>query len=368
MHWRAQITGVILAVSATTACAADLPLDKLTLPEGFDIEVFVDDVPNARQMALGDEGTLFIGTRDAGDVYAVLDSDSDGRPDSKRVIASDLFMPSGVAYRDGDLYVAQVDNIRRYPDIEAQLRGDEALSFTVFLEGLPDKRRHGWKYIDFGPDGHLYVPVGAPCNICDEEEPFSTLLRVAPDGAGYEVHARGIRNTVGFDWHPETGELWFTDNGRDMLGDEQPYCELNRITAPGQHFGYPYIHQGDLPDPKFGEGRNPADYTPPAANLGPHVAPLGAKFYEGEAFPKEYRHLFIAEHGSWNRSKKIGYRVKMAVIEGGEVIAYRPFIEGWLNEDESHWGRPVAFLELDDGSLLLSDDYAGVVYRISYGG
>lgn len=366
MNWREGWTGLMGLALVSGTGAADLPLETLTLPDGFAIEVYVDDVPGARQMALGDEGTLFIGTRDAGEVYAVTDTDGDGQPDTRRVIASDLFLPSGVAYRDGDLYVAEVDKIHRYPDIEGELAGGGELASSIFLEGLPDARRHGWKYIDFGPDGHLYVPVGAPCNICDEEAPYATLLRVDTGGGGYEVYARGIRNSVGFDWEPGTDVLWFTDNGRDMMGDEEPYCELNRAPEAGMHFGYPYFHEGDLPDPEFGEGKNPDDYVAPAAKLGPHVAPLGMVFYEREMFPPAYRHLFIAEHGSWNRSEKIGYRVKMAVVENGEVSAYKPFISGWLNEDESVWGRPVAFLALSDGSLLLSDDYAGVVYRISY--
>lgn len=365
--WKRSVVLPVLCAAAT-AGANDLPLEKLSLPRGFDIEVYVDDVPGARQMALGDGGTLFVGTRDAGEVYAVRDTDGDGRPDTRQVIASDLYLPSGVAWRDGDLYVAEVDKIHRYPDIEMQLAGGGELESGIFLDGLPDARRHGWKYIDFGPDGHLYVPVGAPCNVCDEPLPYTTLLKVDAGGGGYEVYARGIRNTVGFDWEPGTDVLWFTDNGRDMLGDNRPDCELNRAPEPGMHFGYPYIHAGDLPDPEFGEGRDPGDYVAPAAKLGPHVAPLGALFYEGEAFPEGYRHLFIAEHGSWNRSEKIGYRVKMAVVEEGEVTAYKPFISGWLENDESVWGRPVAFLALDDGSLLLSDDYAGVIYRISYSG
>ncbi|WP_116367321.1 PQQ-dependent sugar dehydrogenase [Parahaliea mediterranea] len=365
------MTGLVMAAGvAVGAGAAELPLQQLNLPDGFAIEVYVDDVPNARQMALGDKGTLFIGTRSAGEVYAISDSDGDGRPDTKRVMATGLTMPSGVAYRDGDLYVAQISSVRRYADIEAQLASGKELAYTQFVDGLPTAKRHGWKFIDFGPDGHLYVPVGAPCNICDEPEPYATILRYAEDGQSYEVYARGVRNTVGFDWHPGSGELWFGDNGRDMMGDEVPYCELNRVSEPGEHFGYPYFHAGDVRDPEFGEGRNPADYTAPVLKLGPHVAPLTVHFYEGASFPAAYRHLFIVEHGSWNRSEKIGYRVKMAVLQGNEVVAYRPFIDGWLNndEDDSYWGRPVDLQPLADGSLLLSDDYAGVVYRVSYVG
>ncbi|TXS89489.1 sorbosone dehydrogenase family protein [Parahaliea maris] len=371
MRWTSAFLSLNLGLSlAGGVAAADLPLEKLNLPDGFAIEVYVDDVPNARQMAQGDKGTLFIGTRAAGDVYAVQDTDGDGRPDTRRVIASELERPSGVAWHEGDLYVAEISRIRRYPGIEQQLASGEELQYSLFVDGLPSETHHGWKYIDFGPDGHLYVPVGAPCNICDEPLPFASILRVAKGGGDYEVYSRGVRNSVGFDWHPQTGELWFTDNGRDMLGDEVPYCELNRVSEAGEHFGYPYFHAGTVRDPEFGEGKDPADYTPPVLGLGPHVAPLGIYFYEGEAFPEDYRHLFIVEHGSWNRSKKIGYRVKMAVLAGNDVVDYRPFIDGWLNndEDDSYWGRPVALLPLADGSLLLSDDYAGVVYRVSYQG
>ncbi|EKE83692.1 PQQ-dependent sugar dehydrogenase [Idiomarina xiamenensis] len=363
----------LMAFTALTSATAqaqtsELPLDKLTLPDGFAIEVYVDDVENARQMALGNNGTLFIGTRDKGDVYAVLDTDGDGKPDRKRVIGSELYMPSGLTYHDGDLYVAEVNQIRRYENIEQQLQGGDELAYSIFFDQLPDDRHHGWKYIDFGPDGHLYVPVGAPCNICDEDEPYASILKVAKDGSGYEVYAKGVRNSVGFDWHPQTGVFYFTDNGRDMMGDNTPYCELNRAPEEGMHFGYPYFHEGDVADPEFGKGKQASDYEPPVAKLGPHVAPLGMHFYDGDSFPEQYRGAFIAEHGSWNRSEKIGYRVKMAQVEDGKVTAYKPFIEGWLQPGEEVWGRPVALLELADGSLLISDDYAGVVYRVSYNG
>jgi glucose/arabinose dehydrogenase len=274
-------------------------------------------------------------------------------------------MPNGVAFRDGDLYVAEVSRILRFPDIESRLENPGEPE--VVYDGYPTETHHGWKYIAFGPDGKLYVPVGAPCNICKSEKPvFASITRLNPDGTGMEVVQEGIRNTVGFTWHPKTGELWFTDNGRDWLGDDQPYCELNRAPEDGLHFGYPYCHQGDLPDPEFGDATPCSDFTPPAAKLGPHVAPLGLGFYTSKQFPESYRgQIFVAEHGSWNRSEKIGYRVMMATLDGNEVVSYKPFAEGWLNDGDV-WGRPVDIELLPDGSMLVSDDFADAIYRIYY--
>ena len=235
----------------------------------------------------------------------------------------------------------------------------------------PRDRDHGWKYFAFGPDGKLYVPIGAPCNIClsDHDERYASLCRMDPDGNNFEVYAHGIRNTVGFDWHPETSNLFFTDNGRDNLGDDQPTDELNRVTQPGQHFGYPFCHQGDLPDPEFGQQRNCNEFVPPVQKLGPHVAALGMAFYEGDQFPEQYRgDVFIAEHGSWNRTDAIGYRISRVPLNGEQAQGYEVFAEGWLTNDGDVLGRPVDVLEMPDGSLLVSDDYAGCVYRISYVG
>lgn len=341
-----------------------LPLQKIALPPGFEIEVYVDGVPDAREMAMNDKGTLFVGTRKAGRVYAVRDTDGDLRPERVEVIAEGLFMPSGVAFRDGALYVAEVDRILRYGDIEASL--PDAGEPQVVFDALPNKRHHGWKNIAFGPDGRLYIPVGVPCNVCNPPPPFGTIISVDLKSRESAVVARGVRNSVGFDWHPDTKEFWFTDNGRDLLGDDVPDDELNRVTEPGQHFGFPFFHGGDTADPVFGRHKDPDDYRRPATKLGAHVAALGMLFYRGKMFPKSYKNtIFIAEHGSWNRSKKVGYRVVAITLEGNRVVSARPFATGWL-QGEEQWGRPVALLELEDGSLLLSDDYAGVIYRISY--
>jgi glucose/arabinose dehydrogenase len=337
-------------------------LDEIQLPAGFTIEIYAD-VPKARSLAFGDDGTLFVSTRNGQSVYAVVEND-DG---STRTIelTDDMNSPNGIAFHDGDLYIAETSNVYRLHDIEQHLDDvpePERLDIT-----LPSERSHGWRYIGFGPDGKLYISIGAPCNICDEVG-FARIIRMNPDGTGRETFASGIRNSVGFTWHPETQELWFTDNGRDWLGDDLPAGELNHAPRQGLHFGYPYCHGGDLPDPEFGEGRDCANYTPPARKLGPHVAPLGVKFYTGDMFPEKYRgQVFIAEHGSWNRSKKIGYRVTLVRLEGNKAVSYEPFAYGWL-QGEQYRGRPVDLVVKEDGSLLLSDDYAGRIYRIRYVG
>ena len=357
-----------LSIGAVAASKGELFLDKLRLPEGFQIEVYARDVPNARHMALGTEGTVFVGSRRAGKVYAITDSDGDHKADQVRVIAEGLKLPTGVAFKDGDLYVSAVTSIVRLDDIETRL--DNPPAPVTITEQFPDKH-HGWKYIAFGPDGWLYVPIGAPCNVCDEPE-YSNIQRLKIDGdkvVKTETWAEGVRNTVGFTWHPVTRELWFTDNGRDMLGDDMPACELNRAPKPGMHFGFPYCHAGDILDPEFGEGKNCSNYVAPVQKLGPHVAPLGVKFYTGEQFPAAYKNqVFIAEHGSWNRSEKIGYRVtKVTLNDQGEATGYEPFIDGWLQGQEA-WGRPVDVLVMPDGAMLVSDDYAGVIYRVTYTG
>ncbi len=343
-------------------------LDKISLPPGFKIETFAVDVPNARSMCLSPNGTLFVGTRGKGDVYALKDTDGDFKADKFYILAKGLKMPNGVAFRNGSLYVAEVNRILRFDEIESKLENPPAP--VVVFDQFPTETHHGWKYIAFGPDGKLYVPVGAPCNICESEnEIFASITRINPDGTGLEVVQKGIRNTVGFTWHPSTKELWFTDNGRDWMGDDLPACELNRASKDHMHFGYPYCHQGDLPDPEFGAKRPCSDFTPPVQKLGPHTAPLGMEFYTGKQFPDAYRNqILIAEHGSWNRSKKIGYQVSLVTLdEQFKPIKYEPFASGWLDtKSDEAWGRPVDIEHLPDGSILVSDDFADAIYRISY--
>lgn len=343
---------------------ADVDLDKIKLPAGFEIAVFADDVENARQMVRGDNGTLFVGSRGAGRVYAITDVDNDQKADTVYVIDSNLQLPSGIAFKDGSLFVGAISQILRYDDIENRLSNPPEP--VVVRDDLPDEQHHGWKFLGFGPDGKLYVPVGAPCNVCDEEG-FSLIKTMNADGTGERDIAFGVRNTVGFDWDPVSGDLWFTDNGRDMLGDDVPPCELNHLSEPGQHFGFPYCHGDAVPDPEFGESKSCSDYRKPAQNLGAHVAPLGMVFYTGQQFPKAYRNqIFIPEHGSWNRSSKVGYRITLVTLDAErKAVSYEPFATGWL-QGEENWGRPSALLVEEDGSLLVADDQAGVIYRISY--
>ena len=345
--------------------AEDLPLDLIQLPPGFQIEIYASGVANARAMTLGNKGSLFVGSRSAGNVYALVDQNQDMLSDKIYVVAEGLHAPSGVAFKDDALYVSAVDRILRYDKIESQLENPPA-PVTV-TNKLPNNRHHGWKFIDFGPDEMLYVPVGAPCNVCLPSDPYGGILRIDPNRPVIEMFARGIRNSVGFAWHPETGELWFTDNGRDNLGDNLPPGELNRASKRGLHFGFPYCHGGDIPDPRFGKGVDCSNFEAPVQRLGPHVAPLGITFYDGDMFPEEYiNQVFIAEHGSWNRTKKIGYRVSLVRLDKtGQAISYEPFAEGWL-QGQRAWGRPADVLVAEDGSLLVSDDFANVIYRITY--
>ena len=342
---------------------SDPRLTRIELPEGFHIRIYAEGVTGARSMSLSPDGTLFVGTRPSGRVYALRDEDGDHKAERVIVLARGLNNPNGVAVKNGDLYVAEINRILRYRNIEAQL--DNPPQPEIVNDAFPTDRSHGWKFIRFGPDGLLYVPVGAPCNICNRGDPYASIGKLDANGT-FRIIARGIRNTVGFDWHPETGELWFTDNGRDRMGDDVPPDELNRITADGQHFGYPYCHGASIADPVFGDQRSCGEFIAPVQNLGPHVAALGMRFYTGNMFPEEYHNqIFIAEHGSWNRSSKIGYRVTLVRLNGNRAVSYEPFAEGWL-QGESNWGRPVDVLVMPDGSLLVSDDQAGLIYRISY--
>ncbi len=342
-----------------------IQLDKIALPDGFKIEIFAEKIKNARSMCLSPNGTLFVGSMRKGNVYALKDTDGDHKADQTYILDKGLHMPNGVAFKDGDLYVAEVNRILKYSDIENKL--DNPGEPTVIYDKYPTETHHGWKYIAFGPDDKLYVPVGAPCNICKSDEIYATITRLNPDGSNMEIVQKGVRNTVGFTWHPDSKELWFTDNGRDWMGDDLPACELNHAPKDGMHFGYPYCHQGDVSDPEFND-KPCSDFTPPAQKLGAHVAPLGLEFYTGNQFPEQYKkQLFIAEHGSWNRSKKSGYQISLVTVENNKAVKYEAFAEGWLNkENDSVWGRPVDIEWMPDGSMLVSDDYANVIYRISY--
>lgn len=348
-----------------TGCRAKIALDRIELPPGFSIAIYADNLPGARSLALSPGGVLFVGTRDKGVVYAVTDQDGDQRAEKVRVLARGLNMPNGVAFRNGSLYVAEVNRILEFAGIEKNL--DNPGQPQVIYDQLPRDSHHGWKFIRFGPDGLLYVPVGAPCNICEPGDPYAAILRLRPETTKMEVFARGVRNSVGFDWQPGTGTLWFTDNGRDRLGDDLPSDELNHAPQAGMHFGYPYRHARGVIDPKYGDKLPPElVVTPPALELGAHVAPLGMRFYQGGMFPEKYQgRIFIAEHGSWNRSSKVGYRLVSVVIEGDRAARQEVFARGWL-QGERAWGRPVDLLVMPDGSLLVSDDRAGVIYRISY--
>lgn len=360
---------------ALVAGQTDSPLLRnISLPPGFRIEMYAENLKSARCLKLSPEGTLFVGSRGAANVFAVRDTNGDFVADEYFDIGSDLKQPVGVEWRDGNLYVAEISRVWRYDDIESQLGKPPK---PVLIERYPADEHHGWKFIRFGPDGRLYVPEGMPCNVCEKDDPiYGTITSIKPDGGGRQIMAQGIRNTVGFDWNPLNGELWFTDNGRDMLGDNIPPDELNRI-PPGSgvdgnapHFGFPYYHAGDIQDPDFKSGKGRDAYEAPMQKLGPHVAALGVRFYPGGMFPKEYTNqIFIAEHGSWNRSSKIGYRIMLVRLgTDGRVASYEPFATGWLSDREEVSGRPVAMEFMPDGSMLVSDDYANCIYRISYAG
>jgi glucose/arabinose dehydrogenase len=360
----------LVSVPALSSCAQaggrqSIHLDEIQLPPGFEISIYARDIENARSMTLGDQGTLFVGTRRAGKVYAVVDRNGDNKADEVITLAQGLNMPNGVAFRDGSLYVAELSRILRFDGIEGRLKNPPKPA--IVRDDFPTEEHHGWKFISFGPDGKLYVPVGAPCNVCERgDERFATIMRMDPDGSNLEIFAHGVRNTVGFDWHPTTREFWFTDNGRDWLGDDRPADELNYAPRKGMHFGFPYCHGGTIPDPDYGTKHSCEEFVPPAMQLGPHVAALGMRFYTRSMFPSQYRNqIFIAEHGSWNRTVPIGYRISLVRVKGNQTAKYEVFAEGWLRNGRA-WGRPVDVQVMPDGSLLVSDDRAGAIYRISY--
>jgi len=354
----------LLFLVPSVARSNDLPLETLRLPPGFQISVFAE-LTNPRQLAMSKSGIVYAGSFKAGNLYGVLDDNSDGYAEKVIIIDNDLTMPTGIAIRDGDLYVGAVNKLLVYRDIDQTLESSPE-PFTLYEE-LPKETHHGWKYLGFSPEDNLFFNIGAPCNVCKEENAwFATIMSLDLDSEPLqpEIFASGVRNTVGFTWHPRTGELWFTDNGRDLLGDDTPSCELNRAPKAGLHFGFPYMHASSTIDLEFGA---PAfTVEPPVTELGPHVAPLGMKFYTGTMFPEQYRgSLFIAEHGSWNRTPEAGHTGYNVSIVNPETGATTILIDGWL-VDNVAWGRPADILEMPDGSLLISDDHANVIYRLTY--
>lgn len=354
-----------LAGKLTATPAADIPIASFRLPPGFKAEVWASGIPGARAMARAENGKVWVGTRGIGRVYEITDA---GGQRTSRVLVDKLVQPGGVAYANGSLYVMAIDKVLRYDGI-ATNPSAQPVDMTAAFQ-LPREQHHNWKYIAFGPDGKLYVPFGAPCNICEPGEAYAQIRRYNPDGSGMEVVARGVRNTQGFNWHPQTQELWFTDHGRDWMGDDGPADELNRITKTGLNFGFPYCHAQGIADRDFPKADACAGVTLPVQTLGPHAAAMGVHFYTGSMFPAEYRNaLFVARKGSWNRTQKFGYDVVVVKTDAqGNHPVVRPFMTGFLDPiNDSFSGRPTYFLQLPDGSLLVSDEQLGAIYRISYG-
>ncbi|HEY6826485.1 MAG TPA: PQQ-dependent sugar dehydrogenase [Gemmatimonadaceae bacterium] len=376
MTQKTSIVSCCIALLALTSagCLNGQTASQWVTPPGFHVSVFADSVGNAREMALGPRGTVFVGSW-IGKVYAVIDRNADGKADRVAVIASGLDQPNGVAVHNGALYVATKSKLLRYDDIEQHI--DAPPTPVVVRDPLPNPSAgHTWKYIAFGPDNLLYMSVGVPCNVCLVQPTIGTILRMKPDGSNLEVFAEGVRNTVGFQWHPQTHELWFTDNGRDMLGDDVPNDELNVAWKRGLHFGFPFCHQGDVADPEFGAQRACSTTEPPVLKLGAHVASLGFRFYTGNMFPASYKNAaIIAEHGSWNRSVPSGYRVMVARTNGRKVTSYETFLDGFMPRSNTTGGRaatrlatgrPVDILQLPDGSILISDDFGNRILRVTY--
>ena len=352
-------------VCQPTILGGTTEVSEIKLPAGFHIADFATRVKTVRAMAWSPKGIVYAGSMDEGAVYAMPDRNADGVADTVIVVATGLQMPVGVAWHNGDLFVSAVNRIVVLRNIDEHLLDPPAPE--VVTDKFPTATHHGWKFIAYGPEGRLYVPVGAPCNIClSADSIYASIASIKPDGTDLRIEAHGVRNSVGFDWDPRDSTLWFTENGRDMMGNDMPSCELNHLSHRGEHFGYPFCHQGDTLDPEFGKGRSCSEFKVPAAKLGPHVAPLGMRFYRGSMFPERYRGaMFIAEHGSWNRSTPIGYRVAVAFPQPDGSALHEIFAEGWL-KGTAAGGRPVDVLELPDGSLLVSDDAADKVYRITY--
>ncbi|MGD0103860.1 MAG: PQQ-dependent sugar dehydrogenase [Rhodopila sp.] len=338
-------------------------LKKIKLPPGFKIEVYASGIPEARQMAWGANGTLFVGSFNATNVYAITDQ---GGKRTVKTIIKGLNMPTGIAFRDGALYVIAINKLLRYDNAEANL--DNLSEPVVVYDDMPPYVAHGWKYLVTDKNGWVYIPFGPPFNIGIPPTSTSQIRHVDLKTGLAEIVALGVRNSVGGDIDPRTGDYWFTENARDWISDDLPSDKLNHITRLGEDFGYPHCHQGDLPDPKFAMGHKCSEFTPPVVNLGAHVAPLGMKFYTGSQFPAEYQNnIFIAEHGSWNRHKYQGGRIERVIVDpDGKNAKQEVFAEGWITGDRDYFGRPDDILQTPDGSLLISDDWAGAIYRISY--
>jgi glucose/arabinose dehydrogenase len=347
--------------------AKSLPVNTLKVPAGFKVEVWAEGIPEARSLALGDKGTVFVSNRIAKNVYAVVDK---GGTREVKTVLKGLNSPNGIVFSKGTLFVAERNRITRYDGIESNL--DNPPAAKVVIDGLDPQNQpgHFWKFLALGPDGKLYYNVGAPGNIVMPSYFQAAISRVDPRTGVTEEYAQGVRNSVGFDFHPVTKQLWFTEHGRDWLGDDSPSDELNVAKTKGQNFGYPYCHQGDTLDPEFGKGRDCKQFTPPVLKLGTHVAPLGMRFYTGKMFPAEYHNnIFIARHGSWNRTTKQGYDILRVRFDADGKAKMEPFLTGFLQDEKADppmWGRPVDVLQMKDGSLLFSDDYNGILYRISY--
>ena len=354
---------IIITLSTYAFSNSSTILDALEIEEGFEISIFLDNIESPRQMTESDAGNIFVGSRTAGTITAI---DTKNR---KRVIASGLSNSTGVTYHDGDLYFSEVDKIWKIEDIDTKLKSktkSNQFEKVLITNNLPSDTWHGWKWIDFGPDGALYISEGVPCNVCDEDDPrYGTILKL--DNGKLTIYADGVRNSVGFDWHPETKEMYFTDNGRDWMGDDIPPCELNRVVNAGDHFGFPFVHGKDIPDTGY-EAPKDFVFSNPVWEFQAHTAPLGIKFYDGESFPEYYKNgAFVAQHGSWNRSEKVGYRLLFMKMEEGDVVSADVFIDGWMS-NETSWGRPVTPLILKDGSMLISDDQADSIIRVTYKG
>lgn len=353
-----------IAGKLTATPASDIPIDKFKLPPGFKAEIWATGMPGARAMARSPSGKIYIGTRGIGRVYELTDN---GGTRSSRVVVDKLVQPAGVAFANGALYVMAIDKVLRFDGIESN-PSVAPVDMTAAFK-LPPEQHHNWKYIAFGPDGKLYVPFGAPCNICVPGQEYAQIRRYNADGSGMEVIARGVRNTQGFAWHPVTKEMWFTDHGRDWMGDDTPEDELNRMPSTGRNFGFPYCHANGVADRDIAKP-NPCDgVTLPVQTMGPHAAAMGVHFYTGSMFPAEYRNaLFVARKGSWNRTQKYGYDVVVVrTDEQGRSARIEPFMTGFLDgANNSFAGRPTYMLQMPDGALLVSDEQLGAIYRISY--